>query len=262
MTGAGNDFVVIDNRNNEFSLTKEQIAKLCDRRFGIGADGLLAVELSDTVMADYVMRYYNSDGGEAEMCGNGARCFAKFVQLFPRCDDKQVSFVTLAGTVNARFTGTDVEIDMPEPLDWKLNQKADFGWGMIEYHFVNTGVPHVVIFTDTLETEPVVEHGRVIRHSKLFVKGTNVNFVHVADPKHLQVRTYERGVEDETLACGTGVSASALIANKVKGLRLPLRCRVRSGQQLVINADATLKKVTMAGPAVVVFRGEIEIKPH
>lgn len=261
MTGAGNDFVVIDNRSGSTSLSAVQISRLCDRRFGIGADGLLAVEpeISGGI-ADYRMRYYNADGGEAEMCGNGARCFAKFIQTFPRAHENQVSFSTPAGIVNARFReGDNVEIDMTQPFDWNLAQTADFGWGPIEFHYVNTGVPHAVIFAQDVSAVPIVEQGRPIRHSPLFPKGTNVNFVQILDPLHLRVRTYERGVEDETLACGTGVVASALIAARVHKLNLPLNLRVQGGQALIVHADADFKKVTLAGPAVAVFQGTIAL---
>src|ERR1700722_18264624 len=145
MTGAGNDFIVIDNRALHLSLSTEQIGWLCDRHFGIGADGLLAVEPSDQPTADFRMRYYNADGGEAEMCGNGARCFARFVYPLRRAETERVRFLTPAGLIVGEYTGQEVRINLTAPTEAKLDQRADFGWGEIEYHFLNTGVPHVVI---------------------------------------------------------------------------------------------------------------------
>lgn len=262
MTGAGNDFVVIDNRGLRHTLSNGQIERLCDRRFGIGADGLLAVEPSDETSADFRMRYYNADGGEAEMCGNGARCFARFVQNYPRAEKDRVTFLTPAGLITGRYLGENVEVNLTAPTETKLRQHADFGWGEIEYHFMNTGVPHVVIEVPDVKTAEIVRHGRIIRHSPIFVRGTNVNFVQVVDAKNLIVRTYERGVEDETLACGTGVTASALLIHLARGLALPLNVRVQGGDTLAVNAlpqGETFTQATLTGPAVEVFSGEIKL---
>ena len=262
MSGAGNDFVVIDNRTLSHALTKEQIVRLCDRHFGIGADGLLAVEPSDDASADFRMRYYNADGGEAEMCGNGARCFAQFVRPLRRTETERVRFLTPAGLITGEYTGPGVRINMTAPTEMKLNQRADFGWGEIEYHFMNTGVPHLVLFVPDVERAEIVAHGRAIRYSSIFPRGTNVNFVQVVDQANLIVRTYERGVEDETLACGTGVVASALLANRVHGLALPLNLKVRGGDILSVNAKIQgeqFSDITLAGPATEVFSGVIKI---
>jgi len=262
MSGAGNDFVVIDNRALNRTLTREQIARLCDRHFGIGADGLLAVESVDDAGADFQMRYYNADGGEAEMCGNGARCFARFVQPFRRAHVEQVRFLTPAGLITGEYIGQDVRINMTEPTEMKLAQRADFGWGEIEYHFMNTGVPHAIVYVPDAEKAEVVAHGRAIRRSPIFPRGTNVNFAQVVDTRNLIVRTYERGVEDETLACGTGVVAVALLTHRARGLALPLQLKVRGGDVLTVSARAekdTFRNVTLAGPATEVFAGEIKL---
>lgn len=195
MSGAGNDFVVIDNRSRRFDLSPAQIEKLCDRHFGVGADGLLAVEPASDASADFRMRYYNADGGEAEMCGNGARCFARFVQAMPRAHADRVRFSTPAGLIEGAYIGSDVRVNLTAPTDIRLSQRADFGWGEIEYHFMNTGVPHVVLEVPDAEKVEIVPHGRAIRRSPIFPRGTNVNFVQVVDSKNLIVRTYERGVE-------------------------------------------------------------------
>jgi diaminopimelate epimerase len=262
MSGAGNDFVVIDNRARRHDLTPAQIARLCDRRFGIGGDGLLAVEPPPDSTADFRMRYYNADGGEAEMCGNGARCFARFVQAMPRAQADRVRFLTPAGLIVGEYLGAEVRVNLTAPTETRLRQRADFGWGEIEYHFMNTGVPHVVLDVPEVEKAEVVARGRAIRRSPIFPKGTNVNFVERADAKNLVVRTYERGVEDETLACGTGVTAAALVAQQVHGMSLPLGVRVRGGDVLTVNARAdrgTFSEVTLTGPAVEVFSGEIRL---
>ncbi len=262
MSGAGNDFVVIDNRSLRHTLTTEQIARLCDRHFGIGGDGLLAVEPSPDATADYRMRYYNADGGEAEMCGNGARCFARFIQAFPRAQASQVRFMTPAGLITAEYIGSEVRINLTAPKETQLHQSADFGWGEIEYHFMNTGVPHAVVCVPDAEKVEIVAQGRAIRRSPIFPRGTNVNFVQIAGSSDLIVRTYERGVEDETLACGTGVVASALLTHLANGLALPLRIKVRGGDVLTVTARRegdNFQDVFLTGPATEVFAGQIKI---
>ena len=262
MSGAGNDFVVIDNRALHHALAPDQIARLCDRHFGIGADGLLAVEPADRPDADFRMRYYNADGGEAEMCGNGARCFARFVHPLRRASAERVSFTTPAGLITGEYVGDEVRIGLTAPTETKLHQRADFGWGEIEYHFMNTGVPHAVVHVPDADKAEVVAHGRAIRRSAIFPRGTNVNFVQVTDSGKLIVRTYERGVEDETLACGTGVVASALLTHLVQKLALPLYVKVRGGDVLTIDARAdggSFANVTLTGPATEVFSGEVRL---
>jgi len=262
MTGAGNDFVVVDNRSIGVNLTREQIAALCHRHFGIGADGVLLAEPADRAGADFRMRYYNADGGEAEMCGNGARCFARFVQPWSRAEPGRVRFLTQAGLITGDYVGHEIRVNLTAPTDLKLNQRGDFGWGNIVYHELNTGVPHVVLEVGDVEVAEVLALGRAIRHSKLFPRGTNVNFVQVLDPANLVVRTYERGVEGETLACGTGVTAAALLMHRVRGLALPLRVKVRGGDVLAVGAVSeagTFRDVTLTGPATEVFSGTVKL---
>ena len=267
MSGAGNDFIVVDNRSMSVNLAREQIANLCHRHFGIGADGLLAVEPADQPGADFRMRYYNADGGEAEMCGNGARCFARFVESFPRADKNRVRFLTLAGLIEGEFVGHEVRVNLTPPTDLKLNRKADFGWGEVTFHSINTGVPHVVVEVPDVEVAEVLALGRAIRYSSLFERGTNVNFVQVTDAGELIVRTYERGVEGETLACGTGVTAAALVMHRVRGLPLPLRVKVRGGDVLSVSAviegsaasGETFTDVTLTGPATETFSGTAKL---
>jgi diaminopimelate epimerase len=256
MNGAGNDFIIVDNR--DLSLTKEldadTIAALCDRHRGIGADGLLAVEPA-TKGADFRFRYYNADGGEAEMCGNGARCF------------KKVTFETIAGTLAAEMVGEDVRIAMSEPKDLKLNLDTRIDGVAGPLHFVNTGVPHVVTFlknAEALDEFDVYNNGSAIRNHKAFAPvGTNANFAAVLAPDHISIRTYERGVEDETLACGTGMVASALVHHLLTGAPSPIKVDVEGGDTLEIGfektGDQTFSNVTLTGPADFVFEGEIDI---
>ena len=265
MNGAGNDFIVIDNRKLDTELDKETIAALCDRHRGIGADGLLAVEPAEHG-ADYRFRYYNADGGEAEMCGNGARCFGFFTAHLAESEElpSSVSFETIAGTLTAEIVGEDIRIAMSEPKDLELMVPVRIEGLEGDLHSVNTGVPHVVCFVPDLVLTDVVKHGREIRRHEYFSPGgTNVNFAQVLAPGHIAIRTYERGVEDETLACGTGMVAAALVHHLLTGAESPVKVDVAGGDTLVIGfektGDTTFEKVTLTGPADFVFEGEIEI---
>ncbi len=265
MNGAGNDFIVIDNRDLSISLDEDTIAALCDRHRGIGADGLLAVEPAEKG-ADFKFRYYNADGGEAEMCGNGARCFGFFTAHLSEEEDipKSVSFETIAGTLTAEIIGDDVRIAMSEPKDLDLKAPVRIENFQNDIHFLNTGVPHAVSFIDDLENTDVFTHGRAIREHEYFASaGTNANFAKVLAPDHIAIRTYERGVEDETLACGTGMVACALIHHLLTGAESPIKVDVEGGDTLSIGfektSDTTFTNVTLTGPADFVFEGEIEI---
>lgn len=263
MNGAGNDFVVIDNRALDINLSREQIALLCDRQRGVGADGLLAVEPAEAG-ADFKFRYYNADGGEAEMCGNGARCFGKFTTMLLGGDTDHVSFETIAGTLSAEIIGDNVRIAMSEPLGLELNTGVEIDGLHAAIHAINTGVPHAVVFTDDLENIDVLRHGAAIRHHAHFApKGTNANFVRILNGQHIAIRTYERGVEGETLACGTGMAACALVHHLLNGAASPVSVDVQGGETLEIGftpgPDNTFSNVTLTGPADFVFSGEITI---
>jgi diaminopimelate epimerase len=265
MNGAGNDFIVVDNRDLSFSsaLDGETIAALCDRHRGVGADGLLAVEPAENG-ADYKFRYYNADGGEAEMCGNGARCFGRFTAHLGEEMAERVTFETIAGTLAADIVGDNVRIAMSEPKDLKLNTGVQIEGLEADLHFLNTGVPHVVAFVDDLDAVDVPEFGSSIRFHEAFAPaGTNANFAKELEPGHIAIRTYERGVEDETLACGTGMVASALIHHLLTGAPSPIQVDVEGGDTLEISfektGDTTFTNVTLAGPADFVFEGDIEI---
>ena len=261
MNGAGNDFVLIDNRLGDLRLAPEQISKICDRHRGIGADGVLILERAANG-ADFRMRYYNADGGEAEMCGNGARCFARYASRVAGPAEK-LSFETPAGVIGATLQGELVCLNMSEPKDLKLGITIPLPDQQLSAHFVNSGVPHVVVPVDDLEKVDVRGLGSAVRHHDLFApKGANVNFLRQRGDKAISIRTYERGVEDETLACGTGVVASALIFATLQNVEGPIGVLVRGGNELQVAFDRTgdqFKEVTLTGPADFVFEGTIEV---
>ena len=263
MSGAGNDFILMDNRERVLRLDSEKIARLCHRHFGIGADGLLLVEPSSNGKANFRMRYYNADGGEAEMCGNGARCFARYARQLTDHSDSHISFETPAGLIAASFEEELVTITMTEPTHIELNKTIALESGSYGIHNCNTGVPHAILFVADVDAAKVDELGREIRfHMDYTPKGTNVNFVQKMQNDLIRVRTYERGVEGETLACGTGVVASAIVAHLVRKAELPLRVKVQGNDILEVNFKKqgnTFKEVTLKGPATFVFQGEIEI---
>lgn len=261
MNGAGNDFVLLDNRAGAVVLEPAAIARICDRHRGVGADGILLVEPAQAG-GDFRMRYYNSDGGEAEMCGNGARCFARFVdRLEP--GSGEVSFETLAGMIRARFEGEIVHLQMSDPTRWRPPVFLDAAGLNFEVHSLNTGVPHAVVFAVELDNLPVENYGTALReHDHFAPAGTNVNFIEPVDAGFIAVRTYERGVEAETLACGTGVVASALVFHRVTRAPSPINVRVRSGEVLRVAFEGTapdVHSVQLIGPADFVFDGTIDL---
>ncbi|MFZ4774028.1 MAG: diaminopimelate epimerase [Terrimicrobiaceae bacterium] len=263
MNGAGNDFVVVDNRGGTLPLSRETIERLCDRHRGVGADGLLAVEPAQSG-ADFRMRYYNADGGEADMCGNGARCFARFaVRLLPE-HPGELSFETPAGLIRAKFSDALVTINMSEPHSLREPEDLEVdGLGICEVHFLNTGVPHAVVFVEDVEAIDLATAGASLRWNPAFApKGTNANFAQIVSPGNLILRTFERGVEGETLACGTGVCATAILHHLSTGAAAPVSVQVRGGDTLKVGfenpASGSIQNVTLTGPADFVFDGTIE----
>jgi diaminopimelate epimerase len=261
MDGAGNDFILIDNRSGDVDLNCSQIARLCDRHRGIGADGILLLE-NPSDHADFRMRYFNADGGEAEMCGNGARCFARFAQKMAGAKGK-ISFETPAGVISAELAGDLVTLRMTEPTDLRLGVPLSLGVRNRTVHFINSGVPHVVVPVAQVGDVDVSREGSAIRHHEAFSpKGANVNFIEKRGPDKIAVRTYERGVEDETLACGTGVVASALIFAATENVKGPISVLARGGDELRVGfekIDNRFRNVTLTGPAEFVFEGTIEM---
>ena len=262
MNGAGNDFILMDNRNGRIQLAREAVARLCDRHRGVGADGLLLLVPCSSKKADWAWQFYNSDGGPADMCGNGARCFARYVQKLTGTAGP-FSFETGAGVIRAQFQAERVTINLTEPRDLKLSQKVSLSSGTETIHSVNTGVPHAVLFVSDSDKAMVQSLGPEIRfHQQFAPKGTNVNFVQLLGPSSIRVRTYERGVEGETLACGTGVTAAALISARINRFPSPVAVQVRGGDTLEVGfeeTDGQFRNVRLTGPADFVFDGAIEI---
>ncbi|MFA7234251.1 MAG: diaminopimelate epimerase [Terrimicrobiaceae bacterium] len=260
MNGAGNDFVVVDNRNGSLGLSQAAIERLCDRHRGVGADGVLAVEPSQAG-ADFRMRYYNADGGEADMCGNGARCFARFAARLLPGQPEALSFETPAGLIRAKFSGDLVTINMSEPHGLRESEELEVaGLGTCPVHFLNTGVPHAVVFVGDVEAVDIGKAGASLRWNPAFApQGANANFAQVLSPGNLLLRTFERGVEAETLACGTGVCAAALLHHLATGASSPVSVQVRGGETLEVGFEASgiPRDVTLKGPADFVFDGEI-----
>jgi diaminopimelate epimerase len=261
MNGAGNDFVMIDNRAGDVRLQPEQIVRICDRHRGVGADGILLLEKGSNG-ADFRMRYYNRDGGEAEMCGNGARCFARFAKKVAGAPER-ISFQTPAGLIGARLHGDLVTLNMSDPTDLRLNLRLQIDGEDAVVHYINSGVPHVVVPVARLDVVHVFTQGAAIRrHKKFSPQGANVNFIEKRGAQKILVRTYERGVEDETLACGTGVVASALIFAVTEKVDGPVSVTVRSGSELSVDfkrAGNQFRNVTLTGPAEFAFEGTIEV---
>ncbi len=258
MNGAGNDFVLIDNRKAGVKLARDQIVRLCDRHRGIGADGIILLTRSASGKADWAWEFYNSDGSSGEMCGNGARCFARFVQK--RTGQKgDFSFETEAGIIHAGFAGDRVTVNLTRPENLQLDEKLALSAGKLTVHSLNTGVPHAVLFVLDADKAMVQQLGPEIRHHTRFApKGTNVNFVQVLGPGRIRVRTFERGVEGETLACGTGVTASALVSARVYQFRSPVQVQVQGGDVLEVGfteRDGGFDDVCLTGPAEFVFEG-------
>jgi diaminopimelate epimerase len=249
--GTGNDFVVVDDRANSFPISQEYIAHLCHRRFGIGADGLMLLQNAEAY--DFRMIYFNSDGTEGSMCGNGGRCLVRFAHDLGIIGE-QTTFIAVDGEHEAKVSADKISLKMIDVSE--IDRQAD-------YDFMNTGSPHYVTYTDDLDNFDVYAAGKAIRYGEPFGSkgGTNVNFVEIKGENTLAVRTYERGVEDETYACGTGVTACALSANFRLGFDNYVDIKVMGGQ-LRIEFEKTEKgyeNIYLIGPAVKVFEGDFII---
>ncbi|MFM1913117.1 MAG: Diaminopimelate epimerase [Bacteroidota bacterium] len=250
--GTGNDFIIIDDRSKSFNLNKDQIHALCDRRFGIGADGLMLLQDADDY--DFRMVYFNSDGTQGTMCGNGGRCLVRFANDLGIIQDS-TEFIAVDGPHSAEV--------FPDKISLKM-QDVDSIKDLENAYFANTGSPHYVGFCKDLKSYNVFENGSKIRYSEEFKNqnGTNVNFVEEIGENELFVRTYERGVEDETYSCGTGVTASALIAHHSKNLKSPISIKTIGGNLQVsfeINQKNNYFNIFLIGPAVKVFEGFINL---
>lgn len=257
MEASGNDFIVVDNR---LKLVKDATAfakKICVPHTGVGADGLLLLESSRK--ADFKMRIVNSDGSEAEACGNGFRCIALYAHTMLKLPT-QFKFESLAGLIEARIQKNNVKVKMVKPTGYKEGQ-IEVLQNRLHYFFLNTGVPHVVIFVQGLRKVDVQELGRAIRnHASFKPKGTNVNFVEVTGKKSIHVRTYERGVEQETLACGTGSTAAAIVSALMGYTTAPVSVKTSGGELLTIDfkiAGKDVKSAYLEGEARFVYEGKL-----
>ena len=257
MHGAGNDFVLVDDRDGRFPADRPTLASIGARGTGVGCEGIILVQKSSA--ADFKMRFFNPDGSEAELCGNGARCVAAFAREIGAARSDTMRFETLAGDVHAeilhpsfviRHSSFFVRIQMPQPKDLRKD-------------FVNSGVPHKVVPVADLAATDVEGEGRRIRFSDEFAPaGTNVDFVTYRPPHDADIRTYERGVEAETGACGTGSVAAALVGVAQHGLAFPVAVRTAKGFCLTIDGEfdgTAFSAVTLTGPVQTVFTGEIDL---
>ncbi|HEY5654094.1 MAG TPA: diaminopimelate epimerase [Pontiella sp.] len=252
MHGAGNDFIVVDDRNQLFPLQDQSfIRKMASRGTGIGCDGIILLQTSDS--ADIRMRFLNPDGDEVSMCGNGARCLARFA-FEQKISDREMTLETGAGIVCATVLDDGVCIGLTKATDLQLGVSIDLEWTT---DFIDTGVPHAVVWVDDLDAINLSVFGRMIREHELFApKGTNADFAVVEADGTVSVRTYERGVEGETMACGTGAAAVALLASERGKVRLPVIVHCASGFDLVV--DSVHGKITLTGGAEFVYEGEVE----
>lgn len=250
--GTGNDFVMIDNRDENFPKNTELIKQLCDRRFGIGGDGLILLELETEIPeTDFKMVYYNSDGNESTMCGNGGRCivaFAHFLDIF----EEKCTFSAMDGLHDAELKNGMVKLKMIDVQNISSDGN-DF--------VLNTGSPHYVKYVENLENFEVYENGYQIRNSKNYAsQGINVNFVEKENDEEIFVRTYERGVEDETYSCGTGVTAAALTFMKHNNLKsVPVKVLGGNLKVFAEQNGESFENIWLEGPAVQVFKGKVSL---
>lgn len=261
MSGAGNDFIIVDHRSLFIpeALQPQFTQQICRRRFSAGADGLILLEDSET--EDFRWQFYNRDGSRAEMCGNGARCAARFAYQHG-ISGRRMRFMTDAGIIEAEVIGEQehVSIRMTDPVGYRNGFLVPLGGSEREVFFMNTGVPHAVVFVES-EEAPVQEWGRSLRfHGQFEPAGTNANFVKILEDGNLFVRTYERGVEEETMACGTGVVASAIVAALQKVSESPVTVTTTGGEQLTVQFQLhgdQVEDVYLQGAARIIYEGKL-----
>ena len=269
MSGAGNDFVVIDKKlNTNFKTSAELVQNICDRRNGIGADGLIII--SDSLEYNFIMNYYNADGSTGSLCANGARCAVSYASETGRLKDVTAKFISNEVEYRAEIVNnSEVRFYLNPPKKIKYNFKIKAAGKLISANFADTGSPHVVIdinenkeVFNMLNSVQVELLGKEIRNLPEFLPdGTNVNFIDVKDDI-VHIRTYERGVEAETLACGTGSVAAALISFVNKNLTVPIQIIPKSKEKLLVNFEVENSKVrnlSLTGPAKIVFTGEMKL---
>ncbi len=262
MTGAGNDFIMFDDRDEKIKDPVKLAQQVCDRHFGVGADGIILIKKSRK--ADFKMVYFNSDGSFGGMCGNGGRCAVKFANLLGIIGEK-TKFEANGKLYYAEIINSEkVRLYLPPPETKNFNLKLKLGNRFYKAHFLDTGAPHLVLFTDenrikNIEKININHLGKRLRYHPHFKNGTNVNFVSIMGEDMIRMRTYERGVEDETLACGTGSVASAIASIEIKNLKLPIKVKTTSGEILLINYvidKNKLKFISLEGTAKIICEGK------
>ncbi|PKN52993.1 MAG: diaminopimelate epimerase [Deltaproteobacteria bacterium HGW-Deltaproteobacteria-13] len=258
MSGSGNDFIIIDNRDLSLNISDLPafVRKVCARKISIGADGLFLIEPSKSV--DFKWQFFNADGSMAEMCGNGSRCVARYAYL-KGIAGKKMSFETIAGIISAEVKDDVVKVKLTDPSEVKTGIKIEAGGQTFILDSVDTGVPHAVVFVDDPDNCDVYNNGRAIRYHEYFApRGTNADFIAVIDRHKIRVRTYERGVENETLACGTGMVAAALTAAQRGLVESPVDVLVQSGETLRIyfeNKNGLWREIYLEGSVKIVYQG-------
>ena len=262
MSGSGNDFIIIDNRESiiKDSAKRDFVSKICVPKLSVGADGVIFIE--DSKKVDFKWDFYNDDGSSAEMCGNGGRCVARYAYE-KNIASKKMSFETIAGIVSAEVKESYVRIKLTPPKNFQTNLNIKLNGIEFKVDSLDTGVPHAIIYTEDIANEDVFGIGQGIReHSAYAPAGTNVDFVQRQDENKLKIRTYERGVEGETLACGTGVVASALLASRLGLVKPPVLVETQGGEVLTVDfkitdGDENFGEVFLEGSAKIVFEGTI-----
>lgn len=268
MNGAGNDFVLIDERDQGVRLTSDQIRRICDRRRGVGADGLILIQ-SDPEL-EFHMSYFNADGHPAEMCGNGSRCSASFAASLglgrQEGDVKLLRFSTDSGPIHATVSGDRAKMDMMDAVQMRRDIRVRVAQATKIVHFMVVGTRHAVMFVDEvteLTESDIIELGRTIRYDQAFAPaGANVNFASLDESGTVHLRTYEKGVEAETHACGTGSVASAVLLAHLGRLESPVKVEQHSGDQLIVTFETTssgANSVTLEGPVAVNFTGSLDL---
>ena len=260
--GSGNDFILIDGRRGALNgkNLRDLAMTVCHRHYSVGADGLIVILPSKK--ADFKWRFFNADGSEADMCGNGARCAARFAHL-RKIAKKEMDFETLAGIIHAQVKPATVRVQLTGATGQRMNIAVPLESGLRMGHYINTGVPHLVYLSKDLEHEDVDRIGRTTRYHELFKPaGTNVNFVQIQGRHRLRIRTYERGVEGETLACGTGSVAAALIAGSLGAVASPVEVLTWGREKLIVSFEReaeTFSAIHLEGEARVVCEGNVYI---
>ncbi|HEY3347918.1 MAG TPA: diaminopimelate epimerase [Nitrospirota bacterium] len=260
MHASGNDFILIDNLLEQVSGDMTAfVQKLCRPHYSVGADGLILLEPSDK--SDFRWHFFNADGSEVEMCGNGSRCAAKFANL-KGIAGRNLSFETLAGIIRAEVKDDFVKVQLTKPTFYRADFQIQVDGQDRRASFINTGVPHMVFFVEDLEAVDVQNTGQATRYHELFrPAGTNANFARVTGPDTMEIRTYERGVEGETFACGTGATAAALCAGAKGMVKSPVSLTTRGGNILKVYFDwdgTEFNEVFLEGDAVLIYQGLIE----